>query len=75
MTPPRRELSPTDTKEQPRVPLDGAGAFEEFSLDCEGGDELKSAISRRRLDGWKLHTAVKLEDGKTLLTFRRVISR
>ena len=57
------------------LPVDGAGAFEEFSLDCGGEDELKSAISRRRLDGWKLHAAVKLEDGKTLLTFRRVISR
>jgi len=65
----------TSRREQPRLPIDGAGAFEEFSLDCGGEDELKSAISRRRLDGWKLHAAVKLEDGKTLLTFRRVISR
>jgi hypothetical protein len=57
MATPRRELSPADTKEQ--TPLDGAGAFEEFTLDCEGDDELKSAISKRRRDGWKVHNAVK----------------
>jgi hypothetical protein len=55
--------------------MDGAGAFEEFTVDCGGDDTLKSAISRRRLDGWKLHTALKLENGKTRLTFRREISR
>ena len=75
MAPPRRELSPTDTTEQPRAPMDGAGAIEEFTVDCGGDDELKSAISRRRLDGWKLHTALKLENGRTQLTFRREISR
>jgi hypothetical protein len=75
MTPPRRGLPPTDTKEQTRAPIDGADEFEEFTVDCAGDPELKSAISRRRLDGWKLHTALKLENGKTRLTFRREISR
>jgi hypothetical protein len=75
MTPPRRGLPPTDTKKQTRAPIDGAGAFEEFTVDCGDDDEFKSAIARRRLDGWKLHDALKLEDGKTRLTFRREISR
>jgi hypothetical protein len=75
MEPPRRDLPPTDTKEQTRPPIDGADEFEEFTVDCGGDDELKSAISRRRLDGWKPHTALKLDDGKTRLTFRREISR
>ena len=74
MATPRRELSPADTKAQ-TAPIDGTDIFEEFTLDCEGDNELKSALSRRRLDGWKLHTALKLEDGKTRLTFRREISR
>ena len=75
MTPPRPELSPTHTKEQPTAPTDGARASDEFTVDCAGDDELKSAISRRRLDGWKPHTALKLDDGKTRLTFRREISQ
>jgi hypothetical protein len=75
MTRPRRELSPADTKEQARAPIDGAGEFEESSLDCGGDDEFNSAISRRRLDGWKLHTALKMENGRTRLIVRREISR
>jgi len=77
MATPRRELSPADTKEQEesRASIDGADAFDERIVDCEGDDGVRSAISRRRLDGWKLRTALKLEDGKTRLTFRREISR
>jgi hypothetical protein len=69
MATPRRELSPADTEEPTRAPIAGTDEFEEFQLDCEGDKELKSAISRSRLDGWKLHTALKLENGRTRLTF------
>ena len=53
MATPRRELSPADTKEQEqsRASIVGADAFDERIVDCEGDDEVKSAISRRRLDG------------------------